>query len=153
MSCRTGSCGNLKLPCMTRTDGQSSSIPCKWWATSAEIMTAAVRLKCRINIWLKVTKGYSLQIVHPHGQPMNVFDIHLRNEHFQFLQPLADSSTNSGSSSACQNSDSVHNYLAETDKKGKIQVTLKWTHPNINQRSVQKKMNLTFQHWWCMQQK
>ena len=126
MSCRTGSCGNLKLLCMARTERQSSSTTCKWWATSAEIMAAAVLLKCRINIWLKITKGYSLQIFQPHGQPMNIFDIQLRNEKKKkkkkkkkFLQPLAESSISSGSSPACQTSVSVHNYLAETGKKRK----------------------------------
>ena len=55
-----------------------------------------------LKYMVKVTKGYSLQIFHPHGQPTNVFDIHLRNEHFQSLQPLAESSISS--SSACQTS-------------------------------------------------
>ena len=39
--------------------------------TSAEIMAATVLLKCRINIWLKVTKGYSLQMFHPSVDPLN----------------------------------------------------------------------------------
>ena len=58
----------------------------------------------------------SKQMFHPHGEPVNVFDtcIRLRNEHFLFVQPLAESFINSGSSS-CQNTDSVQNGLAETE--------------------------------------
>ena len=38
------------------------------WATSAEITAAAKVLKCQINIWYKVTNGFSMQAFRPHGQ-------------------------------------------------------------------------------------
>ena len=73
------------------------------WATSAEISVAACLLKCQINIWYEVRNGYSIQSFNPDGQPINVFDIRLRNSHFQLLKPFChvQSSTDIGPSSTC----------------------------------------------------
>ena len=42
--------------------------------TAAEIMVAVALLKCRINIWLKVIKGFFLQMFYPHVDSMNMFE-------------------------------------------------------------------------------
>ena len=85
------------------------------WETSAEIKAEAVLLKCRINIWFTVTKGFSLQTFSPNDQPMNPFYIRLRNNHFQLLKHVAGSLINSGASSV--NPDTSAHNLAELNRK------------------------------------
>ena len=85
------------------------------WETSAEIKAAAILLKCRINIWFPVTKGFSLQTFSQNDQPMNPFDICLRNDHFQLLKPVAGSLINSGAASV--NPDTSAYNIAELKRK------------------------------------
>ena len=58
-------------------------------------------LKRQINTWYEDRNGYSIQSFNPDGQPINVFDIRLRNSHFQLLKPFChvQSSTDIGPSS------------------------------------------------------
>ena len=97
------------------------------WATSAEIKAAAIILKCQINIWFEVTRGYALQKIQPLGQPLNTYDIRLQNNHFQFLKPLCpgDLSANSTPSSTCHYFDSSKNTFAQRKKKSKKLFNLK----------------------------